>query len=251
MRFAHRPLALAASALMLQLASGTTHADSGYYLVTPYDRAGITPIDLRSWSTKSPGRPERIWPELGLSRGINSRWTTELLVSTVGPSNRQVATSSVQWHNDVMLTQGQWPIDLALHTLLVGESGEGGRSWKLEYGPALQTEVGRTQLNANLFFERSFEPSAPPPIRLKYQWQVRHHWKPLMDFGLQGFGEVGRWDDWPAASQQPHRAGPAVFGHWDLGRGGDQALLYQAAYLLGRVYRRQGDLFTVRLQYTF
>lgn len=172
MRFARRPLALAASALVLQLTAGTTLADPGHYLVTPYDRAG------QAWV-------------------------------------------------------------------------EGSRSWALEYGPALQTDFGRTQLNANLFFERSVEPEESPPIQLRYQWQLRHRWKPLMNFGLQGFGEVGRWNDGPAAKDQSHRAGPALFGQLDLGRGGDEALLYQAAYLLGRVYRRQGDLFTVRLQYSF
>lgn len=251
LRFARRPLALAASALVLQLTAGTTRADPGYYLVTPYDRAGQAWVDLRYWSVKSPGRRERIWPELGLGYGVNSRWSTGLLVSTVGPSNWEVATSSVQWQNDIMLTQGEWPVDLALHTKLVRESGEDGRSWAFEYGPALQTDFGRTQLNANLFFERSVEPEASPPIQLRYQWQLRHRWKPLMNFGLQGFGEVGRWNDWPAAKDQSHRAGPALFGQLDLGRGGDEALLYQAAYLLGRVYRRQGDLFTVRLQYSF
>lgn len=195
MRFARRPLALAASALVLQLTAGTTLADPGYYLATPYDRAEQAWADLRYGSVKSPGRPE------------------------LGP---------MQWQNDMTPTLGEWPPDLAL-----------------------QTDFGRTQVNANLFFERSVDPEGAPPIQLRYQWQVKHRWKSLMNFGLQGFGEVGRWNDWPAAKDRSHRAGPALFGQWDLGRGGDEALLYQAAYLLGRVYRRQGDLFTVRLQYSF
>lgn len=175
MRFARRPLALAASALVLQLTAGTTLADPGTPLATPHDRAGQAWVDLRHAS--------------------------------------------------------------------------------VEHGPALQADFGHTQVSANLFFERPFERpfelEGTPPLQLRYQWQVKHRWQPLMSFGLQGYGEVGRWNDGPAAKAQSHRAGPALFGQLDLGRGGDEALLYQAAYLLGRVYRRQGDIFTVRLQYNF
>jgi hypothetical protein len=153
-RSVRRPLALAASALMLQLAAGTTHADP------------------------------------------------------VG--------------------------HLAMQATLPERTGLAGWSWRFDAGPALPAE-----------------PDDGKPVPIRYQWQLRHRWKPLMDFGLQGFGAVGVWHRWPADRLRSHQAGPALFGHWDLGRGGDQALLYQAAYLLGRVYGRQGDLFTVRLQYRF
>lgn len=245
-------LSLMAMSWLLPVAPARA-ADPGYYVVTPYDNAGLRVVDLRYWSVKRKGRPETIWPEIGFSYGVNSRWTTGLLYSTIGPSNWDIVPSSLVWQNDVLLTQGEWPIDLALHTKVIREAGQGGRVWALEYGPVLQTDLGRTQLNANIFFERSFEPEEGRPIQMKYQWQLRHRWHPLMNFGLQGFGELGRWSHWSENGRQSHRAGPAFFGRVDLGQGsGDkQALLYQVAYLLGTVYSQRAGMFTVRLQYQF
>jgi len=248
------PLKLLALAALF--AVGAVRADPGYYVVTAYDNEGLRAVDLRYWSVKREGRPERIWPEIGFNYGLTSRWTTGLLYSTVGPSNWDIVPSNLSWQNDVLLTQGEWPFDLALHTQLtrsIGDVGEDSR-YALEYGPALQTDIGRTQVNTNLFFERSLDGGEDAkPIQLKYQWQVRYRWKPLMNFGLQGFGELGRWDHWAEGGRQSHRAGPALFGHLDLGKGGDSrnALLYQAAYLLGTVYAKRGSMFTVRVQYTF
>lgn len=245
----HAALPLAA-ALACAAPAGAL-ADPGYYVVTAYDDAGLRSVDLRYWTVKSPGEAETIWPELGFSYGVNSRWTTELLYSTIGPSNWDVVPDYLSWQNNLLLTQGEWPVDVALHANLVRQLGVGGGHYALEYGPVLQTDVGRTQLNANLLFERSFGPDEPLTVALKYQWQLRHHWHPQLDFGAQGFGELGRWDHWATGGKQSHRAGPAVFGHVDWGSGDHQALLYQAAYLLGTVYQQKGSMFTVRVQYQF
>ncbi|HEX5686412.1 MAG TPA: hypothetical protein VFY73_20480 [Ideonella sp.] len=121
------------------------------------------------------------------------------------------------------------------------------------WATGLQADWGPMQLNANILFERSFEPEEGKPIQMKYQWQLRHRWHPLMNFGLQGFGELGHWRHWNENSRLSHRAGPAFFGRVDLGQGGgpNKALLYQAAYLLGTVYSKRGGTFTLRVQYPF
>jgi hypothetical protein len=164
-----------------------------------------------------------------------------------------VVPSSLLWQNDVPLAQGEWPIDLALHASLIRQPGRADNAYAVGYGPVLQSDWGRTQLSANIFFERSFDTEEGQPIQMKYHWQLRHHWHPLMNFGLQGFGELRRWGHRDEEDRQPHRAGPAFFGHVDLGRsGGDQqALLYQAAYLLGSVYSKHASMFTVRVQLRF
>ena len=83
----------------------------------------------------------------------------------------------------------------------------------------LQTEIGRTQLNGNLFFEHTDQSREYSGIRLKYQWQVKHRWRPALQFGLQGFAELGDWDHWAPRDQQSHRAGPAIFGSLPVGNG--------------------------------
>ncbi len=150
---AFAPAALPLAAALACAVPGGALADPGYYVVTAYDNAGLRSVDLRYWTVKFPGQAETIWPELGFSYGVNSRWTTELLYSTIGPSNWDVTPDYLSWQNNVLLTQGEWPVDVALHANLVRELGVGGGHYALEYGPVLQTDVGRTQLNANLLFD--------------------------------------------------------------------------------------------------
>lgn len=119
----------------------------------------------------------------------------------------------------------------------------------LEYGPVLQTEVGRIQLNGNLVFEKSLGDGPPRDTPLKYQWQVKYRWRPGLHVGLQGFGELGTWNDGAPSGQQSHRAGPMVAGTLPLGTG--HAFSYEAAYLMGSVYGRNGNMFSMRLQYIF
>jgi hypothetical protein len=146
------------------------------------------------------------------------------------------------------LTQGQFPIDVAIHaTLIKNAHSEDG--YVLETGPVLQTDIGRTQLNFNVFFDRTFNATVSSPTQLKYQWQIKRRWKPALQFGLQGFGELGEWNHWAPRDEQSHRAGPALFGSLPLGNG--QTLLYQAAILFGSTYGQNGNMFSMRVQYAF
>ncbi len=233
---------------LLMAHSGATFADPGYYVVTPYDRAHERVIDFRYWTVKMPNTPAVVWPEFGIGYGVNTRWTTHLLASYVGSRTSEMVIDTLNWQNDVLLTQGEWPIDVAIHTLLQRANDRAEKD-AFEIGPALQTDIGRTQLNANVFFERFFGNGAPRPTELKYQWQVRYRWHPLLNVGLQGFGELGPWNDWWPRSRQSHRAGPAVFG--TLRFSGDRTITYQAAYLLGSVYGRHADMFSMRVAFAF
>jgi len=229
-------------------AAGSALADPGYYVVTVYDNEGLHSVDVRYWSVKFPQSPEVVWPEVGFGYGVTSRWSTELFGSWIGSSQFATKLSTLNWQNDFLLTQGELPLDIALHAQLIrNELEPGGGS--IEWGPVLQTDIGRTQLNGNVFFESGWDGFAPAAAQMKYQWQLRHRWRPLLHFGLQGFGELGRWDHWAPHDQQSHRAGPALFGTVPLGD--RQSLLVQAAYLFGKVYAHDATMFTMRAQLVF
>lgn len=225
-----------------------TRADPGYYLVSVYENEGQASVDFRYWTVKTPGGGETVWPEIGIGYGVTKRWYTEVYASMIGPHYGNVRLSTLNWQNDYLLTQGQYPFDLALHTnLILNPGSNAGQS--LEFGPALQTEVGRIQINTNLIFERFFNTPAPAPTQLKYQWQFKYRFRPELQMGLQGFGELGTWNDWATADRQSHRAGPMVAG--TLFQKGSSAVKYDAAVLLGSTYGRQGVMFSSRLQYLF
>ena len=227
-------------------AAGPVWADPGYYVVTTYSDAGKVDVNLRYWTTKRPGRPEMVWPEVGVGYGVTDRWYSQLFVSAIGRTIGETNLDSINWQNDYLLTQGQYPVDVAVHTQLVRNVGE---SNVLEFGPALQTDIGRTQLNANLIFEHGNGEYNPPDTQLKYQWQVRYRWLPALNVGLQGFGELGTWSHWDAGAQQSRRFGPALFTKLPLGE--HEALKLQAAWLTGKTYGQQGHMLTVRATLDF
>lgn len=221
----------------LCLASAPALADPGYYLVTPYGEQGLRAVDLRYWTVKKPGEKARLWPELGLRYGVNNRWTTGLFASYIGDTWGTQKLSSLNWQNLLLLTQGQYAVDLGVHAQLIHERGEGN---VLELGPVLQTEWGRSQLNFNLIFEHDW--ASDRGTQLKYQGQWLYRLRPGLRLGVQGFGELGRWNRW--SERQSHRAGPSLrlgLGEADL----------QLSYLWGQTYGRRGDMFSAQLLWRF
>jgi hypothetical protein len=223
-------------------------AGTGYYLVTTYPDEGRRTLDFKYWNAKPDGLAPRSAPELGFGYNVNSRWFTEVMGEwfQLSPGSNHLA--ALEWQNDFMLTQGQYPVDLALHSK-VERAQDGSGELGLEFGPVLQTEFGRTQLNLNVFFERAYRSAAVEPMQIKYQWQVKYRWIEQLQFGVQGFGEMGQWNHWLARDQQSHRAGPALFGTWP--QAGGQAWKYEAAYLIGTNAAHDARSVAMRLQYVF
>lgn len=239
----HRMITPRAAVLFIAMlaglvAVGPAAADPGYYLVTPYSVPGQWALDVRYWSVKSPNEPATLWPEVGLRYGVSSRWTSELLVSWIGDSLREQKLSSLNWQNSFLLTQGQYPFDLAIHAQLIRNIEQGN---ELELGPVLQTEWGRTQLNFNLIFAHDW--SSSRGTQLKYQSQVLQRVRAGLRIGVQAFGELGRWDHW--SERQSHRLGPVLrvnlLDRIDL----------QAAYLWGKTYGSRGDMFSMQMVLPF
>jgi hypothetical protein len=147
-----------------------------------------------------------------------------------------------------MLTQGQYPVDVAFHTN-VERAADGSGEVGAEFGPVLQTEFGRTQLNLNVFLSRDYRTESAEPMQIAYQWQVKYRWIAKLQFGAQGFGEMGEWNHWLPRAQQSHRAGPALFGSWRLRDGHEWK--YEAAYLVGKNSARHANSVAMRIQYAF
>jgi hypothetical protein len=246
---------------LLAFTGATAWAGPGYYVVTTYEDEGKKLLDFKFWAVKESDGAPVTWPEVGLGYNVTKRWFTELYLGYINTPDG-TGLADINWQNDYLLTQGQYWFDLALHTNLKihnnpphgyeDEFNDQLHGFNFEFGPVFQTELGaRTQLNANLFFERNYHgiAPAPNPMQLKYQWQVKYRWSPQWGFGAQGFGELGPWDNWAPSDQQSHRAGPAVFAHFPLG--GKQELSAEAAMLFGSVFGYHVKMFTARVRYEF
>ena len=226
-------------------------AGAGYYLVSIYENEGEKTIDFKSWSSFVDNRATTTVPELGISYMPNKTWYTELYASWFRRGAASLANSAWTWQNDFLLTHGQYPVDLALHTSL-NKNTDSSRGTDFEFGPAMQTEFGRLQVNTNLFLERTFHTTPASSMQMKYQWQGKYRFRPEIEVGLQGFGELGDWDNWSSRAQQSHRAGPVLAGQYKIsGAGKPQILRYEASYVMGKLNARHASVFSMRLQYAF
>jgi len=229
------------AATLLAALSTNARSDPGYYVVTPYDQAGRIGTELRYWTVSPPGEAATIWPELGFSYGVNTRWTTRLLASWIGTGAADLVLSSWNWQNVVLLTQGDKPYDLGVHVQLTHNAHQ---STALELGPTWQTDLGRFKLNANAFWEYD---DGRHDTRLKLQWRGVYRVASGWRLGAEGFSEVGQWNDWLPRRRQSHRAGPALLATlWDEG---PDTVTLNAAYLFGKTYGSRGNMFSMQLQW--
>ncbi|MEO5696979.1 MAG: hypothetical protein ABIQ60_07580 [Burkholderiaceae bacterium] len=84
---------------------------------------------------------------------------------------------------------------------------------------------------------------------LGYQWQLKYRWRPALEVGFQGFGAVGPWRHWEPAAEQPHVAGPALFGR--VGLGERQAIKYNAGLLFGLSDAAPRTTLRIQAEYEF
>ncbi|MFZ6758359.1 hypothetical protein ACO0K9_14210 [Undibacterium sp. Ji50W] len=237
------------------LAALPARAGSGYYLVSLYENEGEKTIDFKSWSSFADNRATSTVPELGVSYMPNKTWYTELSANWSKHGASAWETSAWTWQNDFLLTHGQYPLDLALHTNL-NKNTDSSSGVDFEFGPAMQTDFDRLQVNANVFFERTYRSSQVSSTQMKYQWQGKYRWHPALEFGVLGFGELGSWSNWSAGAKQSHRMGPVISGSFRPGDGGNDssnktAVRYDVSYVSGKINAHHASVFSMRLQYAF
>jgi hypothetical protein len=178
------------------------------------------------WHNNDENRLRQFVGEVGY--GVTSRWKTELGVGTTRLPGESYHLDELEWENIFALTEpGQYWLDLGLFAELARDYGEGHNAIKL--GPMFQKEIGSVQANINVFFERALGADADPGAEISYQYQLKWRGDPRFEPGLQGFGTMGRTNDF--GHQTEANIGPAFFGQ--IPTGGRSKLKYNAAVLFG------------------
>jgi hypothetical protein len=227
----------------------STLAGPSDYVFTPQVTRGEREIDFKMGTEKSDGTARDSAASLGYGYGVSERWFTEIYAKYKRGDGKATHYDAVEWENKFQLTEtGRYPVDVGL-ILEIERPKEDEEGWEVEWGPLFQSQVGRTQLNANFLFERSYDSAEKSDTELLYQWQAKYLWISSLDFGLQGFGEVGKWNDWESASEQSHRMGPAIFGKQPLG--GRKEIEYNAAWLFGFSDAAPDTNFRLQVEYEF
>ncbi|ADE12753.1 hypothetical protein [Sideroxydans lithotrophicus] len=236
---------------LLAINAGKAIAGPADYVYTPTVEYGEREVDFKYGSFRQKDGTLAQGASIGVGYGATEYWFTEIYLKQEQIGG-QIANLA-EWENKFQLTEtGRYPVDAGLVTELEAPLSSNA-PWELKLGPLLQTEFGNLQLNGNLLFERAFgkadESGVPYSTNFSYQWQAKYRWQPVLEFGLQGFGEMGKWNDWNRQADQVHRIGPAVFGK--LGLGGRQAIRYNAAWLSGVSSAAPRHTFRMQVEYEF
>ena len=220
-----------AALLLGSLLSAAAWAGPADYIYLPNVAYGEREIDLKFGASSPLAGNSAQAGSIGFGYGAREHWFTELYLKHERIGNAGVTLA--EWENKFQLTEtGEYPLDIGLITEL--ETPLNGKAPnEIRLGPLLQTELGKLQLNGNLLFQRSFGPAdetgVPYTTNLAYQWQAKYRWQPVLEFGMQGYSEMGKWNDWSQQANMPHQFGPAVFGKFKLVD--RQVLKYNAAWL--------------------
>ena len=231
--------------------TGMAYAGPAAYVYTPTVEYGEREIDFKHGSARQQDGTLRQVTSLGLGYGATEYWFTEVYLKQERNGNQNVTLA--EWENKFQLTEtGKYPAEIGLVAEL--EAPLSGKApWEIKFGPLLQTEFGKIQLNGNLLFERAFgmadESGVPYATNLAYQWQIKYRMQSTLEWGLQGLGELGKWDNWSGQNEQLHRVGPAAFGKFALGN--RQAIKYNAAWLAGISPAAPNHTIRMQLEYEF
>lgn len=243
MRTALRAGATAALALLTCLPALAGPAD---YVFTPTVEEGEREIDFKAGAARlRDDAGSESASSLGLGWGATNWWFTEFYAKWHREPGEAHGFDAWEWENKFQLTEtGRWPVDLGL-ILEIERPKERSEGYEFRWGPLLQAEFGPSvQANFNLLLEKHVRTTEPSATELGYQWQLKYRWRPALEWGAQGFGEVGPWRDWAPSSEQAHIAGPALFGRVRVGE--RQFVRYNAALLFG--LNDAAPRHTVRLQ---
>jgi hypothetical protein len=227
------------------------YASPADYVYTPTVEYGEKEIDFKYGSARQKDGTYAQATSIGFGYGAKEHWFTELYLKQERSGNQN--NTLAEWENKFQLTEtGKYPLDIGLITEIEAPLS-GNAPWELKLGPLFQTDFGKLQLNGNLLFERAFgkvdESGVPYSTNFSYQWQAKYRWQPVLELGLQGIGEMGKWNDWNRQADQIHRIGPAVFGKIALGH--RQAIRYNAAWLLGASNAAPNHTFRMQIEYEF
>jgi hypothetical protein len=233
-------------AIIAALFSHTAIAGVADYVYVPAVEYGEKEIDFKTGTAKLKSGDRAQVSSIGFGYGVTEYWFSELYFKHEREGSSTISIG--EWENKFQLTEtGKYPVDLGFVVEIEAPLNKNA-AYELKLAPLLQTEFGKLQLNGNLIFERTFGPNQHA-TELGYQWQAKYRIQPIFEFGLQGFGDMGKWNDWVPADEQNHRLGPAVFGKFDLGT--KKAIKYNAALLFGTSEAAPNSTFRMQLEYEF
>jgi len=210
--------------------SPNANADPASKVYVPSVVQGELELELNGgyqrWKSHDDDRERQLVVDIGY--GFTSWWKSELAVGYTRLPGESYRLDELEWENIFALTEpGRYWADIGLFAELARDHANGRNV--LAAGPMFQHEFGAIQSNLNFLFERELGTAADAGAGLSYAWQVKWRGNSRFEPGAQGFGSLGRTNDFGRATE--HKLGPAFFGQ--LALGARNKLKYDGAILFG------------------
>ena len=234
--------------LLAAATSSFATAGPADYVYTPMVELGEREIDMKFGSSTLPGGKQSQATGIGFGYGATEYWFTEVAFKYKSKGGKDV--SQAEWENKFQLTEiGEYAVDVGLITEVEAPLSA-NNPWEVKVGGLFQTEFQKLQLNGNVLFKRKFGLAGQSyNTNILYQLQAKYRLQPTLEFGVQGFGEMGKWDDWSKQSDLNHFFGPAFFGKLNLDN--RRAVKYNAAWLFAASRNAPGNTFRMQVEYEF
>lgn len=234
-------------------ATNLAWADPADYVKVPSIEYGERELEMKFGTSKLADGEGRISAgTFGLGYGVSPYWFTEAYVKYQKEPNERTRYDAIEWENKFLLTEtGKYPVDLGLFIELEVPRNR-AEGYEFRFGPLLQSEFGPVQVNSNFFLKRQVRTGSgidPQVTEFHYQMQAKYRLKREFEFGVQAFGELGKWNHWESLDLQNYRIGPAAFGKFLLE--GKKAIRYDIAWLVGASKAAPDSTLRVQLEYEF
>jgi hypothetical protein len=134
-------------------AASNAFADPDNYVHMPNVEYGEKEIDFKLGTAKDVNGERTSAASLGFGYSPTQRWATELYVRYNREGDNGTRFDAFEWENKFLLTEIERPQDRA-------------EGYEFNFGRLLQTEFGKTQLNANLLFARHYRSDEPSDMEM-------------------------------------------------------------------------------------
>jgi hypothetical protein len=225
------------------------HAGPDDYVHTPAVEYGEREMELRLGTATKSGEDRQSAAALAFGYGATPWWFTEVYAKFEREGGGGTRFDAFEWENRFQLTEpGERFVDLGW-LVEIERPRDRTEGYELRLGPLTQKDFGPLQANFNVLIERHYRAAEPQVTELGYQWQLKYRWRPELEFGVQAFGEVGKWNDWASAHEQRHVVGPAIFGKLHVAD--RQVVRYDAALLFNASSAAPERTLRARIEYEF
>ncbi|MSQ19852.1 MAG: hypothetical protein EXR39_09895 [Betaproteobacteria bacterium] len=155
---------------------------------------GEKEIDFKWGAAKARDGSSATATALGLGWGATPWWFTEVYGKWRRDPIEGRRFDAWEWENRFQLTEtGRYPVDVGL-LLEIERPRARAEGYELTFGPLLQWEWGAVQGNLNLLWQKHVRADETSDTEQHYQWQLKWRATRTLEWGAQGFGNLGRWD---------------------------------------------------------